>query len=120
MHILVQILVGLVALIHLYIAFLETVLWSGPRGQQAFGMTAAFAQATRVLAANQGLYNGFLAAGLIWSLVQPDAGFAWQLQLFFLGCVAIAGMVGAATAGRRILLVQTVPAALAMIAVILA
>lgn len=115
-----QILVGVVALIHLYIVVLEMVLWPGPRGQKAFGMTPEFARSTRVLAANQGLYNGFLAAGLIWSLFQPDALFAWQLQLFFLGCVAVAGMFGAATAGRRILFVQTLPAVVALIAVVLA
>lgn len=120
MHLVAQILVGLVALIHIYIVVLEMVWWTGPRGQKAFGTTPEFARSTRVLAANQGLYNGFLAAGLIWSLFQPDPLFAWQLQLFFLGCVAIAGMFGAATAGRRILFVQTLPAVVAMIAVVVA
>jgi len=120
MSILATILVALVALIHLYIVLLEMVWWSGPRGQKAFGLTPEFAQATKALAANQGLYNGFLAAGLIWGLVHPVAEFAWQIQLFFLTCVAVAGLFGAATASRRILFVQTVPAVLAMLAVIFA
>ena len=120
MSILATILVALVALIHLYIVLLEMVWWSGPRGQKAFGLTPEFAQATKALAANQGLYNGFLAAGLIWGLVHPVPEFAWQIQLFFLTCVAVAGLFGAATASRRILFVQTVPAVLAMLAVILA
>ncbi|MOA57062.1 hypothetical protein D3C78_1811640 [compost metagenome] len=71
-----------------------------------------------MLAANQGLYNGFLAAGLIWGLVHPDPVFAWQIQLFFLACVAVAGIFGAATAGKKILFIQTVPAVIAMLAVI--
>jgi len=120
MSILATILVALVALIHLYIVLLEMVWWSGPRGQKAFGLTPEFAQATKALAANQGLYNGFLAAGLIWGLVHPVPEFAWQIQLFFLTCVAVAGLFGAATASRRILFVQTVPAVLAMLAVIFA
>ena len=120
MSILATILVALVALIHLYIVLLEMVWWSGPRGQKAFGLTPEFAQATKALAANQGLYNGFLAAGLIWGLVHPVPEFAWQIQLFFLTCVAVAGLFGAATASRKILFVQTVPAVLAMLAVIFA
>jgi len=120
MSILATILVALVALIHLYIVLLEMVWWSGPRGQKAFGLTPEFAQATKALAANQGLYNGFLAAGLIWGLVHPVPEFAWQIQLFFLTCVAVAGLFGAATASRKILFVQTLPAVLAMLAVIFA
>lgn len=114
------VLVGLVALIHIYIVLLEMVWWTTPRGQKAFGLTPEFARETRVLAANQGLYNGFLAAGLIWGLVHPDPGMAWQIKLFFLACVALAGMFGAATASRRILFIQTLPAVLAIIAVVLA
>ena len=120
MSLIATILVALVALIHLYIVLLEMVWWSGPRGQQAFGLTPEFALATRALAANQGLYNGFLAAGLIWGLLQPIPDFAWQIKLFFLTCVAVAGLFGAATASRKILFVQTVPAVLAMLAVIFA
>lgn len=120
MSIVATILVALVALLHVYIMILEMVLWTGARAQKAFGMTAEFAQQTRTLAANQGLYNGFLAAGLIWGLLHPVAEFAWQIQLFFLACVAVAGIFGAATAKRSILYVQTVPAVIAMIAVVLA
>ena len=120
MSLIATILVALVALIHLYIVLLEMVWWNGPRGQQAFGLTPEFALATRALAANQGLYNGFLAAGLIWGLLQPIPDFAWQIKLFFLTCVAVAGLFGAATASRKILFVQTVPAVLAMLAVIFA
>ena len=113
-------LVALVALIHLYIVLLEMVWWTSKRGQKAFGTTPEFAEQTKVLAANQGLYNGFLAAGLIWGLVHPDAAFAWQIKLFFLACVAVAGIYGAATASRKILFVQTVPAVLAILAVVFA
>jgi putative membrane protein len=113
------ILVALVALIHIYIVLLEMVWWTSPRGQKAFGLTPEFARETKVLAANQGLYNGFLAAGLIWGLVHPDPAFAWQVKLFFLACVAVAGIYGAATASRKILFIQTVPAVLAIIAVVL-
>jgi putative membrane protein len=109
-----NILVGLVALIHCYIVYLEMVLWDTPRGRKAFGLTPEFASASKVLAANQGLYNGFLAAGLIWGLYLGAAGF--QIKMFFLLCVAIAGLYGAATVGRKILYIQTVPAALAIVA----
>ncbi len=119
MNLIATILVALVALLHVYILVLEMVLWTGPRGQKAFGMTPEFAQQTRALAANQGLYNGFLAAGLFWSILHPSAEFAWQIALFFLACVAVAGIFGAATASRKILFIQTVPAVLAMLAVIL-
>lgn len=118
MNLIATILVALVALLHVYILVLEMVLWTGPRGQKAFGMTPEFAQQTRALAANQGLYNGFLAAGLFWSILHPSAEFAWQIALFFLACVAVAGIFGAATASRKILFIQTVPAVLAMLAVI--
>lgn len=119
MAIVAFVLVALVALIHLYIVLLEMVWWTTPRGQKAFGLTPEFARETKVLAGNQGLYNGFLAAGLIWGLVHPDPNMAWQIQLFFLACVAVAGIYGAATASRKILFIQTVPAVLAIIAVVL-
>ena len=102
-------LVGLIALLHGYILVLEMFLWTTPRAMKAFGTTPEFAAQTRALAANQGLYNGFLAAGLIWGLITGSAA----IQLFFLACVAVAGLYGAATANRRILFIQTVPAALA-------
>ncbi|MER9294954.1 DUF1304 domain-containing protein [Mesorhizobium sp. M0621] len=110
-----NILVGLVALIHAYIVYLEMVLWDTPRGRKAFDLTPEFASASKVLAANQGLYNGFLAAGLIWGLYLGAAGF--QVKVFFLLCVAIASLYGAATVGRKILFIQTVPAIAALIAV---
>jgi len=110
-----NILVGLVALIHVYIVYLEMVLWDTPRGHKAFNLKPEFASASKVLAANQGLYNGFLAAGLIWGLYLGTAGF--QVKVFFLLCVAIAGLYGAATVGPKILFIQTVPAVVALIAV---
>ena len=114
-----NVLVGLVALIHAYIVVLEMFLWTTPRGRRAFGTTPEFAEQTRVLGANQGLYNGFLAAGLLWGLI-AGGGTGFAAKVFFLVCVAIAGIFGAATASRRILFVQTVPAALALIFVIAA
>ncbi|MHA6300130.1 DUF1304 domain-containing protein [Devosia sp. CAU 1758] len=115
------VLIALVALIHVYIMLLEMVWWDTPRGRKAFGMTPEFARETKVLAANQGLYNGFLAAGLIWSLVHPDPATRWQIALFFLSCAAVAGIFGAATAkSRKILFIQTVPAVLAIVALVLA
>lgn len=110
-----NILVALVALIHLYIVYLEMVLWDTPQGHKAFNLTPEFAKESKVLAANQGLYNGFLATGLVWGLYLGAAGF--QVKLFFLICVAVAGLYGAATVGRKILYIQTVPATLALIAV---
>ncbi len=118
MSIVAIVLVALVALLHIYILVLEMFLWTDARGQKAFGTTPEFAQQTKTLAANQGLYNGFLAAGLIWSLLHPVPEFAWQIAMFFLGCVAVAGIYGAATASRKIIFVQTVPAVIAMLAVI--
>jgi putative membrane protein len=94
---------------------LEMFLWTKPRTRKAFSMSAEQAEQTRVLAANQGLYNGFLAAGLIWSLIAP-AAYATQLALFFLGCVVVAGIFGGATANRRIWLMQALPGAVALIA----
>jgi putative membrane protein len=120
MSVVASILVALVALLHVYIMVLEMVLWTGPRGQKAFGLTPEFAASTRALAANQGLYNGFLAAGLIWALVHPVPEFAWQIAMFFLACVAVAGIYGAVTASRKILFIQTVPAVIAMLAVMFA
>lgn len=120
MTIISAVLVGLVALIHIYILVLEMFLWAGPRGQKAFGLTPEFAAQTKVLAANQGLYNGFLAAGLIWGIFHPVREFGWQVEMFFLACVAVAGIYGAATSSRKILFVQTVPAVIAMIAVMFA
>jgi putative membrane protein len=110
-----NVLTGLVALIHVYIVVLEMFLWETPRGMKTFGTTPEFAKASKVLAANQGLYNGFLAAGLVWGIWLGEAGD--PVKTFFLLCVAIAGVYGALTANMRILYVQTVPAVLALLAV---
>jgi putative membrane protein len=111
-----NILTGIVALIHAYIVVLEMFLWDTPRGRKAFGTTEEFAKASKTLAANQGLYNGFLAAGLIWGIWLGEAGD--PVKIFFLLCVGVAGIYGAATVGVRILLIQTVPALIALAAVI--
>lgn len=120
MSLFANILVALVALLHFYFLILEMFLWTKPKGMKVFGQTPAQAQATAVLAANQGLYNGFLAAGLIWSLLHPEPGFAFQLKLFFLGCVIAAGLYGAWSVNRKILFAQAAPAALASIFTLLA
>jgi len=104
--------VSLIALLHVYILVLEMFLWTTPRGRKAFGTTAEFAEQSKVLAANQGLYNGFLAAGLLWGLSRGAAG--GDLKIFFLLCVVAAGVYGAATASRKILFVQALPATLAL------
>lgn len=109
-------LIGLVALIHVYIVILEMVWWDTPRGHKAFGLTPEFAARSKVLAANQGLYNGFLVAGLAWGLWLGAEGFA--IKLFFLACVLVAGLFGAATASRKILYIQALPAALAIAALL--
>ena len=103
-----DIVVGLVGLLHVYILVLEMFLWDKPAGRRAFGLKPDFAAATKVLAANQGLYNGFLAAGLFWGLSLGPAGAA--VKVFFLLCVLVAGVYGAATAGKRILFIQALPA----------
>lgn len=109
-------LIGFVALIHVYIVVLEMVWWDTPRGHRAFGLTPEFAARSKVLAANQGLYNGFLVAGLVWGLWLGEGGFA--IKLFFLACVLVAGLFGAATASRKILYIQALPAALAIAALL--
>lgn len=106
----VAVVVGLVAALHAYFLVLEMFLWDHPVGRRAFGMSPEQSAATKVLAANQGLYNGFLSAGLLFGL--------WIGQrstvLFFLGCVVVAGVFGAATASKKILWIQSMPAALAI------
>jgi len=108
-------LVALVAVLHVYFLVLEMFLWTKPRGLKTFRNSPEKAADSAVLAANQGLYNGFLAAGLVWGLVQGTAGFGFQIKTFFLLCVVIAGVYGAATVSRRILYVQAAPAAVALI-----
>ena len=116
MTIVADVLIGLVALIHVYIVVLEMFLWTTPRARAAFGTTEQFAEETKTLAANQGLYNGFLALALVWGMIAGQ----FQLQLYGLVCVIIAGLYGAATASKRILLVQALPGALALVALLLA
>ena len=118
MRLAADILVALVALLHLWFLVLEMFLWEKPAGLRAFGMTPERAAASKVLAANQGLYNGFLAAGLIWGLWLGAPG--RDVKVFFLGCVVVAGLYGAATASRKILFVQALPAALGLALVLLA
>ena len=112
------ILVALVALEHIWFMILEMFLWRTDTGMKTFGTTKEYAEASATLAANQGLYNGFLAAGLIWSLYPTPH--APALKIFFLACVIVAGLYGAATVKPKIALVQALPAALALAAVLLA
>lgn len=111
---LANVLIGVVAVLHLYFMYLEMIAWDQPVGRKTFGTTAEFAAASKALAANQGLYNGFLVAGLAWGLYLGEGGFA--VKVFFLACVIVAGVFGAATVSRRILFVQALPAALALLA----
>jgi putative membrane protein len=108
-------LVALVALLHVYFLILEMFLWTRPLGLKTFRNTQEKADDSAVLAANQGLYNGFLAAGLLWGLLHPTPAFAFQIKVFFLLCVTAAGAYGAYSVSRRILFVQAAPAALALI-----
>jgi putative membrane protein len=107
-----NVLVALMALLHVYILVLEMFLWTTPRGRKAFGTTPEFAEQSKVLAANQGLYNGFLAAGLLWGLALGPSGYG--AKLFFLGCIFVAGLYGGLTATRKILFIQAVPAAVSI------
>ncbi len=113
-----KILVELVALEHLYFLYLEMFLWTTPRALKAFGTTKDFAEASKSLAANQGLYNGFLAAGLIWGILYPDWAFGRQIALFFLVCVIVAAIYGGLTVRRTILFIQGLPALVALVAVL--
>jgi putative membrane protein len=110
-----NVLVALVALLHVYFLVLEMFLWTRPLGLKTFRNTPEKAADSAVLAANQGLYNGFLAAGLIWGLAHGVSGFALEIKTFFLLCVIVAGIYGAATVSRRILYIQAAPAAIALI-----
>lgn len=117
MAIIADIVVVLVALLHMYFLVLEMFFWDKPLGLKTFRMTPDQAATTRILAANQGLYNGFLAAGLLWGLSLGDAGMG--IQLFFLGCVIVAGGYGALTVGRKILYIQAMPAMIAVSLILL-
>ena len=118
MRLATDLVVALVALLHVWFLVLEMFLWDKPTGLRTFGHSAEHAAASKVLAANQGLYNGFLAAGLVWGLTLGSAGTA--VKVFFLACVIVAGVYGAATASRKILFVQALPAAIALVLVLAA
>ena len=120
MEILAKVLVALVAIEHIYILVLEMFLWTKPRTLKVFGLTAEHAEKTKAMAANQGLYNGFLAAGLIWGLIHSISEFGFQIQVFFLLCVIVAAIYGALTVKKTILFVQGLPALLALIVLVLA
>jgi putative membrane protein len=112
-----NVLIGLVALLHLWFLVLEMFLWTKPIGLKVFRNTPEKAATSATLAANQGLYNGFLVAGLVWGLVAASPEMAFAVKNFFLGCVVVAGAFGAATVSRRIFYVQAVPAIAALVAV---
>lgn len=114
MDILLKVLIALVALLHFYFLVLEMFLWTKPIGLRAFRMSEEKAKDSAVLAANQGLYNGFLATGLVWGLSHPDPVFTKQIEAFFLGCVVVAGIYGGFTASRKILFIQALPAVVAL------
>jgi putative membrane protein len=112
------ILIALVAAEHLYFLYLEMFAWTASSTRRSFGTTAEFAEASKSLAANQGLYNGFLAAGLIWSIVHPDPLVGKQIALFFLACVLVAAAYGGWSVKRSIMLIQGLPALLALLALL--
>jgi putative membrane protein len=111
---LANVLIGLVALLHVYFLVIEMFLWDKPYGRKTFGLTPEFSAQSKALAANQGLYNGFLAAGLAWGICLGAPGFS--VKVFFLACVIVAGVFGAMTVNKKILFVQAVPAVAALAA----
>lgn len=119
MIIISNIMVGIVALIHIYIVYLEMFAWATPKGLRVFGMTQEVADASKTLAANQGLYNGFLAAGLIWGLLHPNVIFGQQIEIFFLGTVIVAAIYGGLTVKKSILFMQGLPALIALLLVVM-
>ncbi len=116
MILLANILIAVVALLHIYFLVLEMFFWDKPLGRKAFNLTAEFATASKSLAANQGLYNGFLAAGLLWSICPGSVGVS--IKVFFLGCVIVAGVYGAATVSKKIFFIQALPAIVALLLVL--
>lgn len=104
-----------VAILHFYFLVLEMFFWTKPKGLKIFGNSVEKAQSSKTLAANQGLYNGFLSVGLLWGLAHPNSAFGFQIKIFFLCCVLAAGVYGAASVSRKILFVQALPAGLAML-----
>ncbi len=120
MLILANTLIAIVALLHVFFLTVEMFLWTKPFGLKMFRQSLEKAKESAVLAANQGLYNGFLSAGLVWGLLHPNSDFAFQIKIFFLGCVIVAGLYGAFSFSKRILITQALPAMLALICVLLA
>ena len=106
----IQVIVATVALLHFYFMYLEMLVWTTPKGLKVFNQTLEQAKGSAVLAKNQGLYNGFLGAGLVWSLAHPQPEVAQQLQLFFFGCVVLAGVYGGITVNKKIFAIQAGPA----------
>ncbi|KRE84656.1 hypothetical protein ASG75_12210 [Rhodanobacter sp. Soil772] len=115
MSIAANVVIAVIALLHLWFLILEMFLWTRPSGRRAFGTTAEFAEQSKALAANQGLYNGFLAAGLVWGLCLGSGGAGFSVKVFFLACVLIAGIFGGLTASRKILWIQALPALVALV-----
>lgn len=115
----IKILILLPAILHVYFMYMEMFLWEKPRTLKAFGLTADFAKQSRMMAFNQGLYNGFLAMGLFWSLYAAENLFAKQLQIFFLSCIFLAGVVGAKTVSKKIFFIQSIPAMIPLILVLI-
>jgi putative membrane protein len=113
-----SILVGIIAIEHLYILILEMFLWTTPRGLKAFGLTKEQAESSKQLAANQGLYNGFLAAGLVWGLAYPNVITGRSIEIFFLVCIIIAALFGGFTAKKSIIVVQGLPAIICLLFVL--
>ena len=114
MSIIASIAVFLLAALHVYIMALEMFFWTSPAGLRAFALKPDFAAKTKNMAANQGLYNGFLAAGFAWSLIHPNAEFAAQIAQFFAGCVLVAGVYGGLTVNKKIFFVQALPGAVCL------
>ncbi|MBK9209025.1 MAG: DUF1304 domain-containing protein [Anaerolineales bacterium] len=115
MNIVVNVITGIVALLHAYFLILEMFLWEKPAGRKSFRTTAEFAAQSKTLAANQGLYNGFLSAGLVWGIFAGDA-----VKIFFLSCVIIAGIFGAFTVGKKIFYIQALPALIGLVILLVA
>jgi putative membrane protein len=117
MALVIEVLVGLVAFLHVYFLVLEMFLWDKPFGMKTFGRTLQEQEQTKILAGNQGLYNGFLAAALVWTFFLHDPAFVYRILTFVLGCVVIAGVYGGATASKKIYFVQALPGLLALVCV---
>ena len=119
MSVAANVVIAVIALLHLWFLILEMFLWTRPSGRRAFGTTIEFAEQSKALAANQGLYNGFLAAGLVWGLCLGGAA-GFSVKVFFLGCVLVAGLFGGLTASRKILWIQALPAVIGLVLIHLA